>query len=241
MKREYWERLGLERELINLIMAENGRDIEALRAQAEALTAERDALAAKLAESDAERNALTARLAGSDAERVRLEGELATLRSAGGGQPGEDAQKAFEAALEAVSSEYAQSLERQKAEYESALAAAEEAAQKKLEEALASQKAAFETELAEYKRRAQIEELFAGAGFACALAREAAVARFLGEGGTPETAGEWLSSLRAAEPTAFTPHDAPADLPRFTVETPAAEDGEMPAGGLLSAVLKKLR
>lgn len=241
MKREYWERLGLERELINLIMAENGRDIEALRAQAEALTAERDALSSRLAESDAERDALAAKLTQSDAERARLEDELAKLRSADSEQSGEDAQKAFEAALEAVSSEYAQSLERQKAEYESALAAAEEAAQKKLQEALAAQKAAFETELAEYKRRAQIEELFGKAGFACALAREAAVARFLSEGGTPETAGEWLSSLRAAEPSAFAPHTAPADLPRFTVETPAVEDGEAPAGGLLSSVLKKLR
>mgnify|MGYP001039806095 CR=1 FL=1 len=224
MKREYWERLGLERELINLIMAENGRDIEALHVRAEELSAERDALAAKLSESDA--------------ERARLEDELSALRGAGGG---EDAQKAFEAALAAVGSEYAQSISRRKAEYEVALAAAEESAKKQLDEALAAQKAAFEAELAERERRAQIEELFRKANFTCTLAREAAVARFLCEGGTPESAGEWLSALRAAEPSAFTAHDAPSDLPRFTVEAPAAEDGDAPAGGLLSSMLKKLR
>jgi len=47
MKREYWENLGLEHELINLIMAENGKDIESLRKRAETLESERDEIIAK--------------------------------------------------------------------------------------------------------------------------------------------------------------------------------------------------
>jgi len=49
MKREFLKELGIEDEVIDKIMTENGKDIEALKTQAGALTAERDGLKEQLA------------------------------------------------------------------------------------------------------------------------------------------------------------------------------------------------
>jgi len=86
----------------------------------------------------------------------------------------------------------------------------------------------------------KVEDLFATAGFNSALAMRAAVERFISEGGTPDNAGSWLTKLRETEPDAFAKVAPAQNLPRFTVESPAAEDGSAP-GGLLSSMLKKLR
>lgn len=231
MKREYWERIGLERELVNLIMAENGRDIEALRTRAESETAEREAAAVKLAESAAEK------LAEAEAERGRLIAELAEARSA----PPSGNESAHVAALEAALAEqkedYEKTLSELKAKHESALSDAEAGR----EAALASQKAEYEAVLAEHERRSRITELFGRASFTSAFVLDAAVERFLDEGGSPENAGEWLTAFRNAEPNAFARAELPSDLPRFTSEAPASDGGDADTGGLLSAVLKKLR
>jgi hypothetical protein len=148
MKREYWENIGLERELINLIMAENGRDIESLKTRADAACAERDALAAQLSDS--------------------------------------------------------------KAESEAALA------------------------------KAGLADLFGRAGFACTLIRDAALARYIAEGGTVEGVGTWLTALRKSEPGAFAQNEPEASLPRFSVAAVSSDDGGAPSGGLFG-MLKKLR
>lgn len=48
MKREFLEKLGLEKDAIDQVMAENGKDIEAEKAKTTAMTAERDKLQASL-------------------------------------------------------------------------------------------------------------------------------------------------------------------------------------------------
>lgn len=181
MKREYWENLGLERELVNLIMAENGRDIEAFKARAETAAAERDALAARLADTESERDRMLAE------------------------------QKATSDAA----------LSEQKAGFDRALADA----QSKYESALTKSK---------------LSELFDRAGFACAFTRDAAVERFIAEGGAPDNAGVWLTALRKSEPGAFARPGAGADLPRFSAQVTQSDDCDARAGGLLG-MLKKLR
>lgn len=148
MKREYWENIGLERELINLIMAENGRDIEALKTRADTVCTERDALATQLS----------------------------------------DAKTESEAALAKVG----------------------------------------------------LADLFGRAGFACTLTRDAALARYIAEGGTAEGAGMWLTALRKSEPGAFAQSEPDAGLPRFSVAAVSSDDGGAPSGGLFG-MLKKLR
>lgn len=49
MKREFLKELGIEDEVIDKIMDENGKDIEGLRSKAEAITADRDGLKEQLA------------------------------------------------------------------------------------------------------------------------------------------------------------------------------------------------
>lgn len=154
------------------------------------------------------------------------------------------AKKAFETALDALRREYEERLksaetefQAQKSELEKAVSEAEKSAQIKLDEALAAQKAEFEKELL----RIKLEELFSKAGFGSRLAQEAAVARFIAEGGTSDTAGEWLTKLRQFDPSAFAPAFPPDNLPHFTVESPPSDDGSAAGGGLLSSMLKKLR
>ena len=53
MKREELEKLGLEKEAIDSIMALNGKDIEAHKAKIAAAEAERDGLKSQLAEANA--------------------------------------------------------------------------------------------------------------------------------------------------------------------------------------------
>ncbi len=235
MKRDFLENLGLDSRAIELIL------VECERRQQE-LAAEREELAAKL-EDASKRCAL-------------LENEIEKLKTEGGF---DIAKKAFDMALEALLAEYERSLARRKSEFdeslkaveaklqkkreeekarfEKALAEAEQEAQKRLDEALAAQKAEFEKE----RLRAQIEHIFTKAGFGSTLALEAAVERFIADGGTPETAGEWLTKLREIEPSVFMQHSPPKDMPHFTVETPPSEDGVLPGGGLLSSMLKNLR
>lgn len=52
MKRKFLEDLGLEKDAIDKIMAENGADIEAAKAEYDALKQERDSLAAQVTERD---------------------------------------------------------------------------------------------------------------------------------------------------------------------------------------------
>lgn len=52
MKREFLEKLGLEKDTIDKIMAENGKDIEVEKAKTTAMTAERDTLQGNLDEAN---------------------------------------------------------------------------------------------------------------------------------------------------------------------------------------------
>ncbi|MDD3251932.1 MAG: phage scaffolding protein [Lachnospiraceae bacterium] len=52
MKRKFLEDLGLEKDAIDKIMSENGADIEAAKAEYDALKQERDSLAAQVTERD---------------------------------------------------------------------------------------------------------------------------------------------------------------------------------------------
>ncbi len=52
MKRKYLEDLGLDKEVIDKIMEENGRDIEAAKGELEAITKERDSLKTTVSDRD---------------------------------------------------------------------------------------------------------------------------------------------------------------------------------------------
>ena len=52
MKRKFLEDLGLEKEAIDKIMAENGNDVNAAKADYEAMKQERDTMATQVAERD---------------------------------------------------------------------------------------------------------------------------------------------------------------------------------------------
>lgn len=80
MKRKFLEGLGLEKDAIDKIMAENGADIEAAKADYDALKQERDSLAAQVTERDGqletlrksagENEALTKQIADLQAENL---------------------------------------------------------------------------------------------------------------------------------------------------------------------------
>ena len=52
MKRKFLEDLGLEKEAIDKIMAENGNDVNAAKAEYDSMKQERDTMAAQVAERD---------------------------------------------------------------------------------------------------------------------------------------------------------------------------------------------
>lgn len=80
MKRKFLEDLGLEKDAIDKVMAENGADIEAAKAEYDALKQERDSLAAQVTERDGqletlrksagENEALTKQIADLQAENL---------------------------------------------------------------------------------------------------------------------------------------------------------------------------
>lgn len=80
MKRKFLEDLGLDKDAIDKVMAENGADIEAAKADYDALKQERDSLAAQVAERDGqletlrksagENEALTKQIADLQAENL---------------------------------------------------------------------------------------------------------------------------------------------------------------------------
>ena len=80
MKRKFLEDLGLDKDAIDKVMAENGADIEAVKADYDALKQERDSLAAQVTERDGqletlrksagENEALTKQIADLQAENL---------------------------------------------------------------------------------------------------------------------------------------------------------------------------
>lgn len=77
MKRKFLEELGLEKEVIDKIMAENGADIEAAKSDYETLKQERDSMAAQVAERDKQLEELK-KTAGDHAE---LQKQIADLQA----------------------------------------------------------------------------------------------------------------------------------------------------------------